>query len=466
MAGMLPAYRFPTNALLKMDGLGDALADIGKVRRGLEQRDYNRQQDTIAQATAADERQYQRGMDSKNLALRRQQVQNALMPKKPAGVQEYEYAKGQGFEGSYLDYQRATQGGGGDKIVNANGRVLRVTPDGVSELYAPPPSAADRMIDNLLARRGGQQPSPTDQPSQAPMPGQQPEAPATLQPQSFNQRQPMPGVVLTAGGKQPQPGAQPQPQPSDDMVDTPYGRMSRDEARQLGGAMLLDPKTAAAGKVILDASQPAGAALTEPTANEIDKQQFNSVQALARLKDIEQQTNPDFLTIEGKAGLRITEFLNSFRSGQKLVTPEDRQQLEKFQSWRASSWDNANRYIKEITGAQMSEAEAARLLRAMPNPGTGVFDGDDPASFGAKMKNVTKTMRLSIARYNYLRKNGFNGDANAASSQLPLHQMEGVIQRKANELQNQIYKANPNIPKQDAKRVIRQQLRAEFGMDV
>jgi hypothetical protein len=56
-------------------------------------------------------------------------------------------------------------------------------------------------------------------------------------------------------------------------------------------------------------------------------------------------------------------------------------------------------YIKRITGAQMSEAEAERIKLAMPDIGQGFFDGDGPTKFQSKMKNAMEKIKLAEARY-------------------------------------------------------------------
>ena len=62
------------------------------------------------------------------------------------------------------------------------------------------------------------------------------------------------------------------------------------------------------------------------------------------------------------------------------------------------AWDVANKYIKQITGAQMSEREANRLLKAIPNP------RDNFPEFQAKLKVVREVIRLSTEYYHSLLK--------------------------------------------------------------
>ena len=72
------------------------------------------------------------------------------------------------------------------------------------------------------------------------------------------------------------------------------------------------------------------------------------------------------------------------------MSATDRKYLEDFTTLRAKSVSNLNSYIKEMTGAAMSEAEAKRLMAVMPNAGTGVFDGDSPTQFKTKLDVVVR----------------------------------------------------------------------------
>ena len=55
--------------------------------------------------------------------------------------------------------------------------------------------------------------------------------------------------------------------------------------------------------------------------------------------------------------------------------------------------ETANLYIKQITGAQMSEAEATRLLKAIATV------SDDPASFAGKFESAMERMQTVIDTY-------------------------------------------------------------------
>lgn len=217
-----------------------------------------------------------------------------------------------------------------------------------------------------------------------------------------------------------------------------------------------------AGKIIADADP---AALGKEAKNKIEERLLNTTESLARLNQISSMYKPEFQTIENRMGYAWTELLSKTRAGQAAVTPEQAQGLAEFAAFRADSVSQMNEYIKSITGATMTNAEAGRIEGAMPKVGTGVFDGDSPTSFKAKMDNAIRSAKLSLARNNYLRKNGFNGDVNKAAAVMPLERMNGIINQRAGAILRETQSQNPGINQQQLMPLVRQRLRAEFGID-
>jgi hypothetical protein len=98
--------------------------------------------------------------------------------------------------------------------------------------------------------------------------------------------------------------------------------------------------------------------------------------ALDRLRGVEEAFDPDFLTLGGK----IENFGIGIRDMLDLPLSEgERKQFADYKSYAMRTNTNLNLYIKDITGAQMSENEAARLIEALPN------QEDSPAAFQAKL---------------------------------------------------------------------------------
>jgi len=107
--------------------------------------------------------------------------------------------------------------------------------------------------------------------------------------------------------------------------------------------------------------------------------------------------DPSFLTYGGKINSKLLELKD--KVGVTPLAPEEQQFLESFSAFEQEAAEGLNLYIKYITGAQMSEAEAQRLKLGYPNL------EDSPVQFQTKLTNLALNNELSIARTNFFIKN-------------------------------------------------------------
>lgn len=116
---------------------------------------------------------------------------------------------------------------------------------------------------------------------------------------------------------------------------------------------------------------------TKKTIQDVQESLGNTEAALGRIRTIEQQFDPSFLTFMGKwkQGLRGLQDMAGVE-----MSREERAGFIRHVAFKQSAVSNLNLYIKEITGAQMSEPEANRLRKAVPDAET-----DSPEEFRAKM---------------------------------------------------------------------------------
>lgn len=104
---------------------------------------------------------------------------------------------------------------------------------------------------------------------------------------------------------------------------------------------------------------------------------------ITRMKGIEYTFKPEYLTAFGKLKqgvFAMRDFLNIPVKHLGKLTPAERKWYGEASEFTRKVNDNVNRYIKFITGAQMSEAEATRLMKAVANI------GDTPTEFFAKLQ--------------------------------------------------------------------------------
>lgn len=138
--------------------------------------------------------------------------------------------------------------------------------------------------------------------------------------------------------------------------------------------------------------------------------------------------------------------------------PESKAALADFSRFKREALNNLNLYIKEITGAAMSNAEADRITRALPNPGVGLMDGDSPTEFQAKMESVQRELRAAVGRANYALKNGLS------PMSIPLDQVPQLMRERAQQIQGEVQITQPGMDAEAAKAEMKRRLALEFGL--
>lgn len=189
------------------------------------------------------------------------------------------------------------------------------------------------------------------------------------------------------------------------------------------------------------------AMMERKTKGDIEGKLIDAGESIARLEEIAESYKPEFLQLYTKLDTLNTKWQEigkgtAIEKGLSALfgkaTPEDRQKLEEYSAFKRDSINNINLYIKEITGAQMSEKEADRIRKAMPDPGEGIFDGNSPSQFESKWKSTMKSMRAAQARYIYYLKNGFKPEEISrmvkSNTMMSLNDIRNRINERAAEL--------------------------------
>ena len=211
-------------------------------------------------------------------------------------------------------------------------------------------------------------------------------------------------------------------------------------------------KKAGAGSTVV---YPAGALVPDKGTGK--EAQTNLLQTGARLSlynQIEAQFKPEYLQPTFRAGQAWSSIKE--RAGKNLP-PQDVETLRDFSQFRQNSINNLSQTIKDLTGAAMGIQEADRIMAGMPNAGTGLFDGDSPTEFKAKLDNVTKQMRNVEARNAYILRKGLS------FKDIPLDNVPKLINDRAAELARE-YRVDLKNATPTQLSAIRRQLAVEFGI--
>lgn len=310
------------------------------------------------------------------------------------------------------------------------------------------------LISGSSGASGSPSPAPASAPPQAGSAAPNPQP--RVQPQSFEGTPTMPGVVLasdtsTVPGSPPPAAAQPQ----QDMVQTPLGPMSAQRARSIGFGLAIAGKDAA-GKAFMDAGTSEG--LGKQGENQNDKEELGATGQLATLNSIKQSYNSKYLNIPTRFGLWGTALKDKFGA----LSDNDKKDLQGYATFRQASWHNLNRVLKDLSGTAVNKNEMQRQLLDLPNPGQGVFDGDSPAEFEAKLKGSIAFAQSAIARARFLRSKGFTGKP--WESGVNVEDMPAIINQRGQEIEQQLKQSNPNATPMQLQQATTRQIKQEFGI--
>ncbi len=187
------------------------------------------------------------------------------------------------------------------------------------------------------------------------------------------------------------------------------------------------------GRLVSMSQGRAGAGQTgmeKRTRGDIEKKLVGAREGLSRLRGIAAKSRPEYQEIPARLGVAWTGLKARF--GQGGISSEDRKSLTEFADYRRDAISNINLYIKDITGAQMSATETDRLRLAVPDPGEGIFGGDDPITFKAKLGSAIRDLEKASVRYEYYLGQGIN-DPEEMMRLSPLDTMKTAVNEQTGE---------------------------------
>jgi hypothetical protein len=202
-------------------------------------------------------------------------------------------------------------------------------------------------------------------------------------------------------------------------------------------------------------SRPAGPGGT--VANQIEERQFNAAEQISRLNAIRRDFRPEHQTFAARLSNRWAALREI---GGRNLSPQERQQLTEYTQSRARSLENLNFTIQAVTGAAMGIEEAQRIIATMPNPGTGLFDGDSPTEFQAKLDRATTDVQNAIIRYSLARQRGVD----PLRSGIRLEDVPGLVNQRGEEIAREIRADNPRLSENAVRQQVDARLGAELGL--
>lgn len=197
--------------------------------------------------------------------------------------------------------------------------------------------------------------------------------------------------------------------------------------------------------------------LESSTVREIEGKKFDSIETLSRVNRTSQSFKPEFLEIGTKMGAAWSSLKE--KVGVKLEDSE-KQLLTEYSEFKQAAFADMNLTMNILSGAAVSDQEFARMTQALPNAGSGIFDGDSPTVFKAKMEAVQRDQKRAIMRYNYALKN--NQDPLATG--IELSEVDALYDRRGAELEQIMRQQNPDMSEDVLEIEVLSRLKQEFGI--
>jgi hypothetical protein len=187
------------------------------------------------------------------------------------------------------------------------------------------------------------------------------------------------------------------------------------------------------------------------TKGELEKTILSTGDAITRLNSIQASNRPEYQTPKFKGTQEWSTLKDKFTT----LSPEEKNTLTNFSKYKQNTTQNLNQTIKDLTGAAMGIQEAERITSTLPNAGTGIFDGDSPTQFQAKLDNSIQQTKYALARKNYSLLKGLKWE------NIKLDDVPNIVNQRGKEIEKQ-YKLDPKDPA--TKKTVERQLAAEFGI--
>ncbi len=194
--------------------------------------------------------------------------------------------------------------------------------------------------------------------------------------------------------------------------------------------------------------------LSQATINKVEEQMLQNTGRLDRLAAIQTSFRPEYMTLPEKVkqgATKYSEWLGFEPS------PERKKALSEYTAFTSKAYNELNQTIREMSGAAVTDGEAARQLKTTANP-----DGDSPTEFQSKLKENMRFVTLAQARLAILRQKGMMLDTK--SPQMSLEQAENQMREREQALTQQVRRLSPNADDEAIRRIVKHNMAREFGI--
>lgn len=217
---------------------------------------------------------------------------------------------------------------------------------------------------------------------------------------------------------------------------------------------------------------PLTTSLGTSATTEVEKRLMNIDDSLSRVDDIITEFKPEYQQLGTRWATLATKWKEKLADTPLKVfmgdvSANEKKLLSEFSTYRKNAVASANEEIKRITGAQMSNQEAKRLIKGLPNPGTGLFDGDSPTEFISALKVTYRNLMKAKARYLYYRNKGYDDSEIKglfkSNKSMGLNEINTIINERAAQIEADLKARSPELGEDELIQTVREQIAQEFG---
>lgn len=196
--------------------------------------------------------------------------------------------------------------------------------------------------------------------------------------------------------------------------------------------------------------------VNKTTMNKVEDKILNAGDTLSQLTSIKSRFKPEYQQFGTRLGNSWTALKDKMGSGD--IPEQDRKQLEDFTSYRAEAVQLFALTLKDLSGVAVNPTEFKRAEAWLPNPGSGIFDGDSPLELKSKVDRFEEFTRKALMKYAYIQRHGLT------VNDVDVEQMPSLMNKRGNEIAAELQKQG--VSGDNLKYAVKQRLADEFGMVV
>lgn len=196
-----------------------------------------------------------------------------------------------------------------------------------------------------------------------------------------------------------------------------------------------------------------GGKLGRRAQGEVETKILSVGETMAQITSIRNRYKPEYQEL----GTRWDAFRSKWKS--KLgfeVGPEDRQLLRDYSAYRADAGQLFALTLKDLSGVAVNPTEFKRAEAWLPNPGTGLFDGDAPDELTSKLDRFEEFTRRALMKYAFINKNGLT------INDVDVDDMPSKMRSRGNEIAKNFQK--DGLTGDALKQAVKYRLADEFGL--